>query len=237
MTGFGGFDTGLKVHDQAHVIIPEDVIYIMNGILSQMTNKGDEVGIFMKGELDKSKMTFEISDAGFYLPQQTVTPASIRFDEDPPSLDYNCVIHRHPNGVNNFSGTDRSSINKEFDCSILFIPPTSFPAAIINVQLDEFNLIQMPARVSVRQKKIAIDQATVRSKVRGMTPQHQRRELDDTMAKQETKGLRLGGGGHGSPIALRRKPGAQTDLFEEDIEDASPIGEGAPRNGFEAGCV
>jgi proteasome lid subunit RPN8/RPN11 len=140
------FDNLLQVHSRATILVPSSIVTLLNSILGGLANKGSEYGIYLKGTLNKQTMTMTLSEE-YMIPKQEVTSVTIDFKEDPPSTDWNVVLHRHPDGVTRFSGTDVSSINKEFDASLLFIPPFDFPQAIMNVDIGDGVLLQLPANV------------------------------------------------------------------------------------------
>jgi hypothetical protein len=97
--------------------IPEKIIYIMNALDNAFSS--DEFSIFSKGEYNKELSSIIISP-DFFIPAQTVTGASVDYEEQPPE-DYNVVIHKHPGSSSkSFSGTDDEYINQNFDISLLW---------------------------------------------------------------------------------------------------------------------
>lgn len=142
-------DTGLKIHRGATVVIPADIGRTMVGIAGILPNAGLEFGLYLKGVWDPAKATVTVQPNEFYFPEQEVTSVSIRFLEDPPSPEWNVVIHRHPQSCRTFSQTDKDSINEEFLASILFIPMWEFPEAVVNIPLGPGSKFQTPARVKI----------------------------------------------------------------------------------------
>jgi hypothetical protein len=142
-------NTGLIITDKANIIIPASVGRTMLAILGLLENQGLEYGLYLKGAWDPKTLTVTIEEDTFFLPQQTVTSSTIEFSEEPPAVEWNVVIHRHPSGVNSFSGTDKNSINMEFLASIIFMPPWGFPDAIVNIPFAPGVKLQVDARITV----------------------------------------------------------------------------------------
>ena len=72
---------------------------------------GDEFSIVTNIK-EKDETSMLLSDE-FYIPKQEVAHTSIEYKPD--SYVFNTVIHRHPDGMNNFSSTDRDYINQNFE--------------------------------------------------------------------------------------------------------------------------
>jgi hypothetical protein len=152
MTGFFGNEPDvIKIVNRVEVRVPTDVMDFLNKIHSHLDNDRSEYGVYLKGTLDKDDMVFAIlpGEENMYLPSQKVTAASLQFTEDPPHKSFNAVVHRHPAGMSGFSGTDRESINQDYDMSMLFIPPRAFPAAVVNLDMTETTRFQVEANVRV----------------------------------------------------------------------------------------
>jgi hypothetical protein len=143
------FNTGLKIYKSGSILLPAEITRALMSILEAMQNKNLEYGIYLKGKLDVNNLSVIIDSSEYYIPKQKVTAATIEFLEEPPSFDWNVVVHRHPHSCRVFSGVDDNSINTEFLASILFIPPWEYPQAIINVPLIAGTKLQIPASVTV----------------------------------------------------------------------------------------
>jgi len=143
-------DTGLQIFRQGRIELPAEIGRTMLSLLQFLPNPGLEYGVFLQGEWDPEKATVKVRPDKVYFPKQEVTAASISFLEEPPGLEWNVIMHRHPAGVRRFSATDVNSINEEFLASILFIPTWEFPDAIINVPLAPGAKLQIPAAVEVQ---------------------------------------------------------------------------------------
>lgn len=104
------------------------------------------------------------------IPEQEVTTGSVEYNEDPAG--FKGVIHRHPAGARSFSGVDDQYINSNFDVSILFIPPSDFPQAIVNLTLANGDKIQVQAKVEVvhpRTNRLTREQIEAKIKERKYT--------------------------------------------------------------------
>lgn len=234
-------DNLLTVHKQATILIPNSIVTVLNGILSGLRDKGSEYGIYLKGTLDKQTMTMRISEE-YMIPEQEVTNVTIDFKQSPPSNDWNVVLHRHPDGVTRFSGTDESSINKEFDASLLFIPPFSFPQAILNLEIDVGLLVQIPARViQVANDGEQIDVSMIKQKLSPAFSSPRKTQGSGLKLKRKVKPrpekLVVGEGAFGefadhdaeSLLALEQEMEEQFELEndllheEDEVEDDNPL--------------
>ena len=140
---------GLVIHQHVVIELPRSIAVTMLAAQSGLPNPSLEYGMYLRGVWDSENLRVRISGDEYYLPRQTVTAASIEFDEDPPGPEWNVVIHRHPPSCRKFSSTDNSSINREFLASLLFIPPWEFPDAIVNIPIALGTKLQVPAEVRV----------------------------------------------------------------------------------------
>lgn len=141
-------NTGLAIHHHAQVHLPVNVARQMAAITALLPDPSLEYGVYLKGTWDASHATVTVGEE-IYFPEQVVTATSIQFTEDPPSPEWNVVMHRHPASCRAFSTTDRNSINEEFLASLLFIPPWEFPAAVVNVPIADGTKLQVPAAVKM----------------------------------------------------------------------------------------
>lgn len=115
-----------------NVFIPFKLQLICNKIAKQVGD--NEFSIFCK--IDRiEKNNIYLSDY-YTIPEQRVSHASIDYGNDPKEP-VDVVIHRHPDGLNKFSGVDDSFINKNFKCSILYTKLGGFVYGIYNLNLDE----------------------------------------------------------------------------------------------------
>ena len=156
-------NTGLAIHTQGTIVLPADIARVMVGIVGLLPDPNLEYGLYLKGQWNPATATVEVAPGEYVFPGQEVTPASIRFTEEPPGPEWNVVIHRHPHGVRSFSGTDRASINEEFLASILFIPAWDFPKAVINIPIAPGSKFQVTARVEVNGGLVDVPESLRRS--------------------------------------------------------------------------
>lgn len=140
-------DTGLRLQRHIDINVPIDIARFMLAALEHLPNPGLEFGAYLQGELNLPELRLDVVPDKIYVPRQVTSRSHIQFDEDPPGPEWNVVIHRHPDGVRAFSRTDEASINEEFLASILFIPPSDFPAAVVNVPVGDGVRLQVGGNV------------------------------------------------------------------------------------------
>lgn len=102
-----------------------------------------EFGAYIKGHLNETGDILIVED-DIYIPKQEVSSATVDFQEDEPE-GFNGVIHRHPNGINNFSSTDDTFINSNYDFSLLYVNG-DVRCGIINLKVGDFRY-QMSLRI------------------------------------------------------------------------------------------
>ena len=142
----------VKIHDRIRIQVPFGQVLLMNSLWKALNCTNDEFLVYFKGEWKDGDLVLQEDE--WYFPEQQASPGSVVATENIPSDDWNVAIHRHPDGVTMFSGTDDQDINQKFEASMLFIPPFSFPAAIVNLLLDKENnvYLQVPALVSIQSR-------------------------------------------------------------------------------------
>lgn len=136
------WDSGIKVLNSVDIVIPVKLLHICNSIADKV--RGDEFSI-LTNILDRDNNTITLSDE-FYIPKQKVSSTSIDYLPDTEAILYNTVIHRHPNGMNSFSSTDKNYINQNFELSILYTKSDGFVNGIFNLRHDDY-LIQIPVEI------------------------------------------------------------------------------------------
>ena len=146
--GGGVLHTGLKVVEREVVHVPFRLAELMNLLLNRISNPDMEYGLFLKSRMDGGEHWVDL-DLGWTIPRQEVSGSHIRFAEEFSRRDWNVVIHRHPSGCRRFSRTDKVDLNKEFDVSLLFIPPFDFADAVVNHKVGARRYVQLPADVVV----------------------------------------------------------------------------------------
>ena len=91
-----------------------------------------------------------ISDV-FYIPKQIVTGATVECQER-PSRFYNGCLHRHPNGVMSFSGSDERTINSNFEFSLLYVNG-KIHLGIYNIKYFGNKRIQVPLEIRMENEQ------------------------------------------------------------------------------------
>ena len=137
------------------VYIPLKFVAMMNLIYQNLENKNDEFTVFFRVEVDEedSMVYYIVEDyeeykKSYIIPNQLVSHSAFSNKENINFSKYNAAIHRHPQGVTRFSGTDENYLNDNVEVSVLFIPSSKtnkniFPHAIVNLPLANGKKIQV----------------------------------------------------------------------------------------------
>ena len=136
------WDSGILVLESVDVIVPVRLLHVCNAISKKVF--GDEFSILTSIK-EKDENTIFLNDE-FYIPKQRVSQTSIDYLSD--NYSFNTVIHRHPNGMNSFSSTDRSFINQNFELSILYTREDGFVNGVFNLKHEDY-LIQIPVIIYI----------------------------------------------------------------------------------------
>lgn len=136
------WSSGIKILDKIDVFIPVKLLLVCNRISDKV--RSDEFSI-VTNIIEKDDYTLVLSDE-YYIPKQKVASTSIEYLPD--SYTFNTVIHRHPNGMNNFSSTDRNYINQNFELSILYTKEEGFVNGVYNLRYGNY-LIQIPVEIYI----------------------------------------------------------------------------------------
>ncbi len=136
-----GWESGIKILDAVKVIIPLKLLLVCNQIADRLS--GEEFSILVN--LTEKDKVIRLSEE-FHIPSQVVSNASI--DYIPEDYNFNTVIHRHPDGMNSFSSTDKNFINQNFKLSILYTHKEGFVHGVYNLKHDNY-LVQLPIEISV----------------------------------------------------------------------------------------
>lgn len=159
-----GWESGIKILDAVKVIIPLKLLLVCNQIADRLS--GEEFSILVN--LTEKDKVIRLSEE-FHIPQQVVSSASI--DYVPEDYNFNTVIHRHPDGMNLFSSTDKNFINQNFKLSILYTHKDGFVHGVYNLKHDNY-LVQLPIEISVDMGLDLIDIQNIQ------TVRASRKELD-----------------------------------------------------------
>ena len=124
-------------------VVPATLINKLSSI-EQKINSAVEFGVYIKGRLEDGR-TLIVSDE-IYIPRQEVTGATIDFKEDEPNPSFNGVCHRHPSGCTGFSMVDATSINRNYEFSLLYVNG-DIKTGIINLKCGQYRY-QLPLKVT-----------------------------------------------------------------------------------------
>jgi len=148
-----GFSSGIKILEEIVVVIPVDILFTCDYIASKVG--GNEFSILTKIESRKDNEV-TLSKA-FYIPKQKVSSASIDYISDSNAEGYEVVIHRHPDGMENFSATDRDYINQNFRLSLLYTHARGFVNGVFNMKAGDRYLIPLRVRPMIKRDNANID--------------------------------------------------------------------------------
>jgi len=152
----GIWESGLVNIDKVMVEVPEKVIRVMD--LLHKENPDIEVGGYLKfkTKIESDRLIYEV-EPDIYIPEQTCTAGSIKFDEPPPQ-GFKGVIHKHPAGVKSFSATDEKYINANFDLSLLYEPSANtITDAVVRLELKEGVKLRLKPAVEIVREPIKFE--------------------------------------------------------------------------------
>ena len=138
------WESGIKVLETVDIVIPARLLHVCNQIAGKV--RGDEFSI-LTNILEQDNDTITLSEE-FYIPKQKVASTSIDYLPDTEASNYHVVIHRHPDGMNTFSSTDRNYINQNFQLSILYTEEGGFVNGVYNLKHNDY-LIQIPVEIYI----------------------------------------------------------------------------------------
>jgi len=136
------WDSGLKVTRTVQIYVPFKVLSIVRAIEDRIPGNY-EFSVLFKAHREGNKIYVEPE---YYIPRQEVSYASIKYKEDLKALrdqGYRVVVHKHPDNITDFSGTDDEHINAHFDASILYVG-RGFQKAVARAWLDEETIVLVP---------------------------------------------------------------------------------------------
>lgn len=130
------------------VLIPLEIFDACRQIQREI---GDyEFSIVLNGKWKGSEL---VLGKDFEIPKQEVSSASVEFD-DIDDHKGNVIIHSHPKGVTSFSYDDDTTVNCNFECSLLF-ENDEFKDCTINFYFDDFVIQIVPEiKTEIRDLKI-----------------------------------------------------------------------------------
>lgn len=166
-----GWESGIKILDAVRVIIPLKLLLVCNQIADRLS--GEEFSILVN--LNEKDKVIRLSEE-FHIPQQVVSNASI--DYIPEDYNFNTVIHRHPDGMNSFSSTDKNFINQNFKLSILYTHKDGFVHGVYNLKYDNY-LVQLPIEIIVDMGLELIDIQNIQTVRASRNEIDRRLDIDD----------------------------------------------------------
>lgn len=210
------WESGIKVLQGIDVIIPVKLLLVCNHISDKL--REDEFSILTSiAERDDNTLTLS---KGFYIPKQRVTHTSI--DYLPDQYSFNTVIHRHPDGMNTFSSTDREYINQNFELSILYTKAEGFVHGVFNLKHED-SLIQLPIAIYIDYGLRNIDLSNIEreslltSLKKERRPRRQGKSWDITRLDTEQENKRDASGSLG---LFSSEPDSEKLLPEENLDYA-----------------
>jgi len=210
------WESGIKVLQGIDVIIPVKLLLVCNHISDKL--REDEFSILTNiAERDENTLTLS---KGFYIPKQRVTHTSI--DYLPDQYSFNTVIHRHPDGMNTFSSTDREYINQNFELSILYTKAEGFVHGVFNLKHEDY-LIQLPIAIYIDYGLRNIDLSNIEreslltSLKKERRPRRQGKSWDITRLDTEQENKRDASGSLG---LFSSEPDSEKLLPEENLDYA-----------------
>lgn len=166
---YGGNDeevwtSSLHINKSIEVVIPGHILSICNYLKSTIGSL--EFSILCKGTYKPNTNKFVISRE-YALPKQEVDGCSVYYNNDDlhkyRSEGFNVVIHCHPFTSSSFSNTDDTTINCNFDCSILY-SEGNFTTAIIPITVCSGFVLQVTPKITI-DWSTAIDNATLNAQI------------------------------------------------------------------------
>ena len=137
------WESELNIISSIQVVIPVKLYLVCNHIAGKVG--GNEFSIVTDIK-EKDNQNILLTD-NFYIPKQKVNPSNI--DYLPDVYNHSVCIHRHPDGCNGFSSTDKDYINQNFILSLLYTKRDGFVNGIYNMRLDDKTIIQLPVEIKV----------------------------------------------------------------------------------------
>lgn len=142
--------------------VPCEILYVMRQLEDMVPNSRLEYGLYLKGQY--SAGVLKVSSE-YMIPEQLVTGSTIDFVESDGN-EFNGVIHRHPMDLRTFSGTDKESINQNYEFSLLYTG-NNIVTGIVNIPLpDGYGRAQINCDVIIEYPTMNISQELVNSKIK-----------------------------------------------------------------------
>lgn len=169
------FVTDIVVH------IPMRLQLVCNHIANKVGN--NEFSFFTKIAKREGNNIY-LSDE-FHIPDQIVSSVSIDYGKDPDAF-VDTVIHRHPNGMNRFSGVDENYINANFKCSLLYTKSEGFVHGCYNLDMGNDVKLRLPIKPKLIDG-LDIDVSMIQERSFGRTARPERNEMTYKLGEYATR--------------------------------------------------
>ncbi len=142
------WESGMRVYDtdSFRIVVPEKIFKVCKAI----ANKYPDVEFSILCKAKREGDVWRVSEE-FFVPDQEVTSGSVDFKDKTQLNGWNCIIHKHPSGLETFSHTDMETINSNNEVSLLFCDGR-FTDAIANIRLSEDEKLRLripPERIEI----------------------------------------------------------------------------------------
>lgn len=130
---------------EGKIFFPPKVIRRLDDLRKDFAHS-NEYAMFLHAEVDLENLEIWVDEDIYDIPNQKVGPATVEIEDSTFEIDpetgygkkpldrtLNCVVHRHPTGVDSFSSTDNEYINVMNPISFLYQEGYYVPKARINV--------------------------------------------------------------------------------------------------------
>jgi hypothetical protein len=149
------WNSGLINIDNVVVRVSENLVKKMHYLHNEYPSI--EVGGYIKyiQKVEGNTLVFEVPPE-IYIPEQTCTAGSIKFEEPPPK-GWGGVIHKHPPGVTSFSSTDEEFINANFDLSLLYEPQHGITDGMVRLTLKEDMKLRVKPKIEIKTETVQFE--------------------------------------------------------------------------------
>ena len=142
-------NNNVKVIRSIYCLLPYSIFRVMNDWEMRMDTKNIEFGMYLKGTLKENVLN--VSEE-FMVPVQEVNSVKVDFEKK-DHTGWNGVIHRHPDGVKSFSGTDETYINQNFEFSLLYVDG-KISKGIYNLDVPSIGRIRLDLDINYSYKEM-----------------------------------------------------------------------------------
>lgn len=166
------WDSDLKVVSQVLAEVPMLLLLVCNHIAERV----DDNEFSIVTNIADKTIDRVVLSADYYVPKQQVTPGSIDYLQD--EYHHSVVIHRHPDGHDSFSTTDREYINQNFELSLLYTKKDKFVGGVYNLKLEDA-VIPIPVKIHITDGLEDIDITNIDAKRNELRPMRMNYRQDE----------------------------------------------------------